>query len=242
MKTIFENKGLKIVAGDKTELENHISEEFATIINEKEEPKIILATGNSPVALYKNFINLVNEGKLSFKNVESFNLDEYLDMDDEQFKKYSFREFMNNNLFNHVDIDMANTHFPTQNVLDYDNLLDEKVEKFDWTILGVGSNGHIAFNEPGTPSDIRTNIVELKESTIKDNFGDAEDYLTRAVTMGIKDIVGKSGHIVLIAWGEAKRNALEKVLAGEIDDQWPITHLINHEDITIYTDLDDLIK
>ena len=242
MKTIYENKGLKIVAGNKAQLENNISDEFATIINSKEEPKIILATGNSPVALYKNFINLVNEGKLSFKNVESFNLDEYLDMDDVQFKKYSFREFMNNNLFNHVDIKIENTHFPTEDVLDYDRLLDEKVNKFDWTILGVGSNGHIAFNEPGTPADMRTNIVELKESTIKDNFGDAEDYLTRAVTMGIKDIVGKSGKIILIAWGEAKREALLKILEGNVDEQWPITHLINHENVTIYTDLEDLVK
>ena len=242
MKTVFENKGLKIIAGEKALLEEHIANEFADIINSKENPKIILATGNSPVALYKKMINLNQDGKLSFENVETFNLDEYLGMDEEQFKKYSFREFMNQNLFNHVNINKDNTHFPTKDTKAYDALMDEKVDKFDWTILGVGSNGHIAFNEPGTPFSYRTNVVELKESTIKDNFGDAEDFLTGAVTMGMSDIYGKSGKIVLIAWGEAKRPALEKIMAGIKTDEWPITNFIDHENMTIYTDLEDIVK
>jgi glucosamine-6-phosphate deaminase len=131
MKTVFENKGLKIVSGDKAQLEEHIANEFADIINSKDNAKIILATGNSPVALYKKMINLNKEGKLSFENVESFNLDEYLGMNDEQFKKYSFREFMNNNLFNHVNINKDNTHFPTKDTDAYNALMDEKVDKFD---------------------------------------------------------------------------------------------------------------
>lgn len=228
---------MKIVYGNKEELQKQIAKEFAQRINSKEKSNVILATGNSPVGLYNEMINLYNKGELSFKNVTSYNLDEYLGMD-EITKKYAFRKFMNDNLFNKVDIDKNNTFFPEEGTESYNEKLD-KVDKMDWTLLGVGSNGHIAFNEPGTPFSYRTNEVVLKKSTIADNFPNPEEILTSAITMGMYDIYNKSSKIVLLAWGNAKKPALDMLVKGIKTDEWPITHFTDHPCLTIYTDIEE---
>ena len=119
----------KIAFGNRAAIEKQIAEEFAVTINETENPKVIMATGSSPVALYKEITKLNKEGVFSFKNVESFNLDEYLGMN-ENTSHHAFRKFMNDNLFDHVDIDKANTHFPTEDTAAYDAKLDQ-VGKMD---------------------------------------------------------------------------------------------------------------
>ncbi len=224
----------KFIVGTKAELEKLVANRMVEIINEKEQPKFILATGNSPVGVYTKLIESHKEG-VSFNKLISYNLDEYRDI--ETYPQDAFRKFMNDNLFDHVDIDKSNTHFPTD-ADSYNQALDA-VGKFDFTILGVGTNGHIAFNEPGTPFTSRTHEVELTQSTIDSNFPGRDSYPTTAITMGLNDIYNKSSEIILLAWGEGKRDALNKLKAGIKTDDCPITHFVDHPNITIVTDLEE---
>ncbi len=227
---------MEIIKGNKIELEIKVSNVIKEIINNNEQPKLILATGNSPVGVYSNLIKNFKDGELTFKNVTSYNLDEYIGI--EKYQDDSFRKFMNDNLFDHVDIDKEKTNFPVT-AESYNEELD-RVGKFDFTILGVGTNGHIAFNEPGTPFTSRTHEVELTQSTIDSNFPGRDDYPTTAITMGLNDIYNKSKKIILLAWGEGKRDALNKLIDGVKRDDYPITHFIDHPDFTIITDIEDL--
>ncbi len=226
---------LNIVKGKKEELEIDVANIISDIIKEKEDAKLILATGNSPVGVYKELIEKHKNG-LSFSKVTSFNLDEYLEI--EKYQEDSFRKFMNDNLFDYIDINKEYTLFPTTPE-EYDERLN-RVDYFDFTILGVGTNGHIAFNEPGTGFETRTHEVELTQSTIESNFPGRSEYPTRAITMGLNDIYNKSNKIILLAWGETKRDALNKLLEGVKRDDYPITHFIDHPDFTIVTDIEDL--
>ncbi len=225
----------KIIKGKKEELELEVSKIIGDIIKNNENPRLILATGNSPIGVYKGLIDQHKNG-LSFANVISYNLDEY--MDTENYWDDSFRKFMDDNLFNHIDINKDNTFFPIA-PLTYDGALDE-IERFDFTILGVGTNGHIAFNEPGTAIETRTHYVELTQSTIESNFPGRDSYPTKAITMGLHDIYHKSNKIVLLAWGEGKRKALELFNEGVKREDCPITQFIDHPNFTIVTDIEDL--
>ncbi len=225
---------VKFIVKTKEELEQYVADRMAEIVKEKENPKFILATGNSPVGVYKKLI-LKHKDGLSYKNLTSYNLDEYRGID--KFPQDSFRKFMNDNLFNHIDIDKENTHFP-DTVSNYDEKLD-KIDKFNFTILGVGTNGHIAFNEPGTKFETRTNEVDLTKSTIKSNFPSRTSYPTSAITMGLNDIYNKSSEIILLAWGEGKKDALLKLRNGIKTDECPITHFADHPNMTIVTDLEE---
>ncbi len=225
---------VKFIVGEKDKLEDLVANRMTELVKTKEKPKFILATGNSPVGVYKKLIKAHQNG-LSFKNLTSYNLDEYRDI--ETYPEDSFKKFMNDNLFDHIDIDKSNTHFPMDEK-SYDKALDE-IKLFDFTILGVGTNGHIAFNEPGTSFNSRTHEVVLEESTIKSNFKDRDKYPTKAITMGLFDIYNKSNEIILLAWGEGKKEALKKLQNGIKDDNCPITHFADHPNITIITDLEE---
>ncbi len=225
----------KIIKGKKEELELEVSKIIGDIVRTNETPKLILATGNSPIGVYKGLIDQHKDG-LSFEDVVSYNLDEY--MNTEEYWDDSFRKFMDDNLFDHININKDNTYFPNA-PLTYDLALDE-IREFDITILGVGTNGHIAFNEPGTSIETRTHYVELTQSTIESNFPGRDDYPTKAITMGLHDIYHKSNKIVLLAWGEGKRKALEVFSEGVKRDDYPITQFIDHPNFTIFTDIEDL--
>ncbi len=229
---------VKFRVGKKDELEKEVANRMAEVIKSKSFPRFILATGNSPVGVYKNLIRIHRDEGLSFRDLITYNLDEYRNI--EKFQDDSFRKFMNDNLFNHIDINKLFTYFP-ERTKDYDRALD-RFDKFDFTILGVGTNGHIAFNEPGTPIDSRTHEVSLTQSTIESNFPGRDSYPTKAVTMGLHDIYNKSSEIALLAWGEGKREALNKLASGSTDNDCPITHFYKHPNITIYTDLDGFDK
>lgn len=228
---------VKFLVKSKEELEKEVAKLMLKQLENKN-PKFILATGNSPVGVYSHLIEAHIKEGVSFKKLVTYNLDEYRDID--KFKEDSFREFMNNNLFNGIDIKIKNTHFPN-NEKEYNKKLD-KIDKFNFTLLGVGTNGHIAFNEPGTSFETRTNIVELTQSTIDSNFPNRTEHPTKAITMGLYDIYNKSSQIVLLAWGENKAESLNKLKEGKKDDNWPITHFIDHPNITIVTDLKEFDK
>ncbi len=198
-----------------------------------------LATGSSPLGVYQRLVQACNNHQVSFKDVTTFNLDEYVGLSEDH--PQSYRYFMNHNLFNHIDIDKKNTHVPSglnmEEVTNYDTKI-QKAGGIDLQILGIGSNGHIAFNEPGTPLDSFTHIVELKESTRKDNarfFNSMEEVPTHAVSMGLASIL-KAKKIVLIATGQNKAKAIQALVENDVNVSLPASVLKNHPDATIYVD------
>ena len=202
-----------------------------------------LATGSTPIGTYKCLVEDYNNGNLDFSEVKSANLDEYCGLD--ETNDQSYRYFMNDNLFNHVNIDKANTNVPNGKAEDleaecarYDALIEE-LGGVDIQLLGIGHNGHIGFNEPGTPFDIKTHIVTLKESTRKDNArffdNDINQVPTHAITMGIATIM-KSNKVLLVATGENKADAVKAMIEGAPSVDCPASALQNHKDVVVILD------
>ena len=187
-----------------------------------------LPTGGTPIGMYKE---LVNDSHLDWWNVTTFNLDEYEGIDSNHSESY--KNFMNRNLFNHIEIDTFNVWFPDQ-TKDYDEMIDG-LGGLDLTILGIGTNGHIAFNEPGSPFDSKTRVVDLSQQTIEDNarfFNSIDEVPTKAITMGLNTIM-KSKEIVLIAQGKKKLDIIQKAMFGDITEDIPASILQQHENLTI---------
>ena len=234
---------MKVVIGTNEEISAKIAEEFIKQVNAKPNSVLGLATGTSPLEVYANLVKANKEGRVSFKKVVTFNLDEYIGL--EGTHNQSYRYFMNENLFNHIDIDKKNTHvlLGVGDYLDYAKKYDSLIASFggiDLQILGIGSDGHIAFNEPGTSFDSLTHVAELAESTIVDNsrlFNDISEVPTKAVTMGLKSIMNAK-KIVLIATGKNKAKAIKELLTGDKSEENPASVLIDHPDVTIYVDKD----
>ncbi|WP_141904875.1 glucosamine-6-phosphate deaminase [Lysinibacillus sp. Y5S-8] len=221
---------------EMSEVAAHI---FSKQIQEKPNSILGLATGGSPVGMYKKLVARHQAGHLSFKDVQTFNLDEYVGL--EQTSPASYWTFMHKNLFNFVDIQEENIHLPNGKAADlateclaYDGRIEE-AGGIDLQLLGIGVNGHIGFNEPGTSFDSMTNIVELTESTRTENaiyFDDPSEVPTHAITMGIQSIM-KAKEIVLIAFGEKKLDAMEKLKSGHVTEDFPASQLLNHPNVTI---------
>ena len=234
---------MKVVVGTEKEISAKIAEDFINVINSKKNPVLGLATGTSPLQVYADLVEANKAGRVTFKNVTTFNLDEYVGL--EGTHDQSYRYFMNVNLFDHIDIDKSKTNV-LLGVGDYVSFMkeyDKKIEEaggIDIQILGIGSDGHIAFNEPGTPFDSLTHETELTEQTIKDNsrlFNDISEVPTRAVTMGLKSIMN-ARKIVLIATGKNKAKAVYGLLKGPITEDMPCSILQKHPDVTVYVDED----
>lgn len=206
-------------------------------------PKIVLgfSTGNSPKGIYHLLVEDHLNNGTSYKSVTAFNLDEYEGLDG--FSEQSYRYFMDTHLFNHLDIDKSNTNLPS-GLGDLEancRIFDEKVVKaggIDLQLVGIGTNGHIAFNEPGTPFDSKTHIANLSEETIEANSKDflsKEDIPKRAVTMGIQSIM-ETKKIVMVAFGKSKANAIKKMIEGPIHVDMPASILQKHPDVTVFLD------
>ena len=201
-----------------------------------------LATGSSPVGTYKQLIEWYKKGDLDFSKVTSINLDEYkgLSPDNDQ----SYRYFMNNNLFDHINIDKSRTFVPDglepdarKACNDYNNIIANS-GGIDLQLLGLGHNGHIGFNEPGEAFEKETHCVNLTESTIEANkrfFASEADVPRQAYTMGIKSIM-QARKILVIVSGESKAAILKEVLYGPITPAVPASILQLHNDVTIVAD------
>ena len=198
-----------------------------------------LATGSSPVGTYKNLIKKVQDGEISFKNVTSVNLDEYVGLDGSHDQSY--RYFMNDNLFDHVDIDKSKTHVPNGCAEDlkkegeaYDELI-KSLGGIDLQLLGIGIDGHIGFNEPDEFFTAATHPVTLDPSTIEANarfFASKADVPTSAVTMGMMSIM-QAKRILLVANGKAKLDILKKAVEGPVHPKVPASILQLHPDVTV---------
>ena len=221
---------------DLNEIYDDISNEIIRLVNTKTNPVLGLATGSSPIGIYDKLVDSYNKGLVSFKNTKTFNLDEYIGLDEDD--KSSYRYYMNHYLFNKIDVDLQNTYLPSiSNYLNYDEMI-EKSGGIDIMILGIGSNGHIGFNEPGTSFDSLTHITKLSESTRIDNsrlFENINDVPREAITMGIKSIM-RSKKIILLVVGKNKRAILEKLKSGMIDESIPASILNKHNNVDVYID------
>jgi glucosamine-6-phosphate deaminase len=203
-----------------------------------------LATGSTPTSLYAELIRLYREEGLSFKNVITFNLDEYFPMPPDALQSYV--RFMKEHLFDSIDIDLENVHIPDgtigkEDAAEFCKKYEDKIKAFgglDMQILGIGRTGHIGFNEPGSGLKSRTRMITLDHMTITDAASDffGEEYVPRkAITMGVGTIM-EAREIVLMAWGEGKSRIIRKTVEGEISDHVPATYLQNHPNTTFYLD------
>ena len=198
-----------------------------------------LATGSSPLGAYAKIAEKYEAGEVDFSRVKSINLDEYVGLDGSHDQSY--RYFMNNNLFKHINIDINNTHVPNGCAVDtdaeceaYDKLI-ESVGGIDLQLLGIGLDGHIGFNEPDTYFEKATHKVELDPSTIDANarfFASRDDVPTTAITMGMGGIMSAK-KVLLIANGKGKRDIVEKAFFGPITPAVPASILQLHPDLTV---------
>lgn len=203
-----------------------------------------LATGDTPIGMYKELIKLYNDKEIDFSDVRSFNLDEYYGLSDDNPESYHY--YMMNNLFKHVNMKFENINIlsgVTDNIekecLNYDNKI-KAAGGIDIQILGIGVNGHIGFNEPSVNFEAGTHLVRLDKKTIESNsrfFKSMEEVPKSALSMGIKTIM-QSKVIVLLANGEAKAEAIYKTVKGKICPEIPASILQLHNNVNIIVDRD----
>ncbi|MBS1621283.1 MAG: glucosamine-6-phosphate deaminase [Bacteroidetes bacterium] len=225
-----------------------VAQQVASLIRAKQKKNekcvLGLATGSTPKSLYAELVRMHREEKLSFKNVVTFNLDEYYPIDNEALQSYS--RFMRTNLFNHVDINPKNIHIPNGEVKkedikshcrEYEKMIED-AGGIDLQILGIGNNGHIGFNEPGSGIFSKTRLITLDNSTRIANayeFANISQVPRLAITMGIGTIL-KARRIVLMAWGESKATVIQDAVEGDVTEHIPASLLQDHNDITFVID------
>ena len=231
-----------IVVNNYEELSKVAAKEFSKVIKEKENAVLGLATGGTPVGMYKELIKMYEKKELNFSKITTVNLDEYIGLNPEH--NQSYRYFMNNNLFNHINIDKSNTFVPNGLAEDLEAQCKEYDQKIvelggiDIQLLGVGNNGHIAFNEPNSELSSGTHIISLTDNTIEANarfFDNIYDVPRKAITMGVGGIM-KAKKIILIASGESKAEAIKGIFSGKITTANPATMLQMHRDVTVIVD------
>ncbi|OZY86340.1 glucosamine-6-phosphate deaminase [Cellvibrio mixtus] len=231
-----------VILKDAAAVARYGADIFINHINQKRDSVLGLATGSTPVALYKELIAAYETGRVSFKNVSSFNLDEYLGLPSTH--PQSYRYFMKQQLFDHVDIDKTQTHVPAGDAEDpfaaceaYEKNIKQK-GGIDIQLLGIGRNGHIGFNEPSSSLKSRTRVKTLTRATIDDNarfFGPDEYQPHLSITMGIGTIL-ESKKVVLLATGENKAEAIKATVEGPLTAACPASALQLHEQVVLVID------
>ena len=243
----FEKIPVKIYP-DITQGSAFVANEIANLIREKQKQKqkcvLGLATGSTPKTLYAELVRMHKEEKLSFKNVIAFNLDEYYPIDNNALQSYD--RFMRAHLFDHIDINPKNIHIPDgeikkEDIKEHCRQYEKKIKDaggIDLQVLGIGNNGHIGFNEPGSGIYSKTRLITLDNSTRIANayeFANISQVPRLAITMGISTIL-KSKKIILMAWGSSKAPVIRKAVEEDDTEQVPASLLQNHDDVTFVVD------
>lgn len=231
-----------IIAKNYEELSLQAANKVAGIVKSKQDVVLGLPTGSTPLGMYKDLIAMNKENKLSFKDVTTFNLDEYESLPKED--ENSYYRFMWDNFFSHIDIDRQRTNIPNgmasnveEECKDYERSIED-VGGIDLMVLGIGNNGHIGFNEPSSYFAGATHRVKLHENTIEANsrfFGSLDKVPKHAVTMGIKSIM-QCRSVMILASGKGKADAIKKALEGPITPELPASVLQLHRDLTVIVD------
>lgn len=226
----------------------YVARQIASMIREKQkrnQPCVLgLATGSTPKSLYAELVRMHREEKLSFKHVISFNLDEYFPIDNDALQSYN--RFMHAHLFDHIDINPKNIHIPNgeikkEDIKEHCRHYEKQIEEaggIDLQILGIGNNGHIGFNEPGSGIYSKTRLITLDNSTRIANayeFANISQVPRLAITMGIGTIM-KAKKIILMAWGSSKAPVIKKAVEDDDTEQVPASLLQNHDDVHFVID------
>ncbi len=230
------------------EASRYAAKEISDLIRSKDEKGeqtvLGLATGSTPTQMYDELVRMHKEEGLSFKNVITFNLDEYYPMEPDSL--HSYVHFMNEYLFDHIDINKENVHIPDgtldrETVYEFCLNYEKKIESYgglDIQVLGIGRTGHVGFNEPGSSINSKTRLIALDSLTILDaasSFFGVENVPRRAITMGVGTIM-KADRIFVMAWGEGKAGIVQKSIEGEITGQIPATFLQEHSNVEFLLD------
>jgi len=234
---------MEVIVADSAEaVAERAAELIRLLLGRKPDAVLGLATGSTPVALYGRLVALHREGRLSFRAATTFNLDEYVGLPPDH--PQSYRHFMREHLFRHVDLDPARTHLPDgtmENPLEAGPAYEAKIRAaggIDLQILGIGANGHIGFNEPTSSLGSRTRVKTLTPKTLADNrrfFRDGEFQPRLAITMGIATIM-EARKIVLLATGRAKADAVRNAVEGPVTGVCPASALQFHPNATVVVD------
>ncbi|WEG14790.1 glucosamine-6-phosphate deaminase [Pullulanibacillus sp. KACC 23026] len=226
---------------DSDELSSRAASFILKVVKENPKAVLGLATGNTPLGTYRELVQDHRINRTSYSEIVTINLDEYVGIPKEHPNSYHY--FMESHLFNFIDINREQTFIPNGMASD----LHEECQKYDQIIrkypidlqvLGIGENGHIGFNEPGTSFKTHTHVVTLTESTRHANrhfFQTTRDVPTQAITMGIQSIL-KSKEILLLASGKKKAKAIEKLMTCPIDETFPASILKTHPNVTLIVD------
>jgi len=230
-----------IITKDYEEMSKKAYNEFSQIVNHIKEPKIGFATGSTPIGFYNEIVKSYQTKGVSYENLKAYNLDEYIGLSRNNEHRYNY--FLNHHIFNRINIKKENIDI----ILDNDNPIIEECERYsnillknplDVQILGIGANGHVGFNEPGTKPNSKTRVVELNEVTIKDNsrlFSKIEEVPKHAITVGITDILNAK-NIILLASGKNKSEAVKNMINGDISELCPASYLQKHDNVTVIID------
>ncbi|MBD3859307.1 glucosamine-6-phosphate deaminase [Bacillus sp. 28A-2] len=227
---------------DKDQLGKEAAALISRTIASKPDAVLGLATGGTPIDTYKELIRLHQAKQLSFKQTRTVNLDEYAGLHPNH--ENSYMTYMKRHLFDHIDLPQDQYFLPNggashleEECLRYDQLIQD-VGGIDLQLLGIGQNGHIGFNEPGTPFDSKTHVVQLDENTRQANarhFSSMDEVPTHAITMGIASILS-SKKILLLASGKSKAKVIQYLEQTEIHPDFPASALKLHQDVTIFID------
>jgi glucosamine-6-phosphate deaminase len=232
---------VKFIIDTEENIAKKAAQRYVELLSRNPDAVLGFATGSTPLGLYAELARLCGEGKVSFRDVTSFNLDEYAGLDGSHDQSY--RYFMNHNLFEHIDIDVSRTHVPSGLDIAAAEAYDKAIEEaggIELQLLGIGNNGHIGFNEPGTPLDSITHLVDLTEMTRKANarfFASLDEVPTQAVTMGIKTVMNARS-IMLMALGKGKADIVKASFTGPVTTLVPASILQLHPSVEIYLDYD----
>ena len=231
-----------LIASDQEDAARCTADLMQETLREKPAGVLGLATGSTPIGVYRLLVNRHRAGHLDFSDVTTFNLDEYIGLGPEHDQSY--RYFMQQQLFDHVNVVRERTHVPNglaanipEHVRDYEERI-RQAGGIDLQLLGIGNNGHIAFNEPGSAIDSRTRQVDLTEDTIEANsrfFNSAAEVPRHAITMGIGTIL-ESRRIILMATGKAKAKAIRVAIEEPSDPGNPASLLQGHSNLTFVLD------
>ena len=238
-----------VIFSNSNEASIKVAQEIANLIRKKQASNkscvLGLATGSSPIRVYEELVRMHNEEGLSFANVITFNLDEYLPMERENRQSYHF--FMHEHLFNHIDIPEENINIPDgtvsgESVIQYCLAYEKKIKNsggLDFQLLGIGRTGHVGFNEPGSHYNSGTRVITLDHITRVDAapaFLGIENVPRKAITMGIATVLSAK-RIVLLGWGQNKAEIIKKTVEGDISSHVPATYLQKHDNCTFVLDV-----
>ena len=232
---------MELIIDSKENIAARAAKQYIDLLKGKPNAVLGLATGSTPLGLYAELVRLYQAGEISFKDATSFNLDEYVGLPPTHDQSYKY--FMMHNLFNHVDLPEERIHVPSgldtsaETLSGYDAAI-KAAGGVDLQLLGIGNNGHIGFNEPGTPLESLTHVVELTLDTREVNsrfFQSLDEVPTHAATMGIRTVMNARS-IILIALGSAKADCIKKTVQGPVTAEVPASVLQLHPNCTIYCD------